>query len=67
MSVVWTNPPRVGRETAESFTSFGVATVHEAQWRDLLHFASRLLAESMLEHLHRLIQIEQIRNFGAAK
>jgi 4-hydroxy-4-methyl-2-oxoglutarate aldolase len=33
MSVVWTNPPRVGREIAESFTSFGVATVHEAQDR----------------------------------
>ena len=33
MSVVWTNPPRVGREIAESFAPFGVATVHEAQGR----------------------------------
>ena len=33
MSVVITNPPRVGRETAEGFASYGVATVHEAQGR----------------------------------
>jgi 4-hydroxy-4-methyl-2-oxoglutarate aldolase len=33
MSVVITNPPRVGREIAESFAPFGVATVHEAQGR----------------------------------
>ena len=33
MSVVLTNPPRVGREIAESFAPFGVATVHEAQGR----------------------------------
>jgi 4-hydroxy-4-methyl-2-oxoglutarate aldolase len=33
MSIVITNPPRVGREIAESFAPFGVATVHEAQGR----------------------------------
>ena len=33
MSVVVTNPPRVGREIAEAFAPFGVATVHEAQGR----------------------------------
>jgi 4-hydroxy-4-methyl-2-oxoglutarate aldolase len=33
MSVVITNPPRVGREIAEAFAPFGVATVHEAQGR----------------------------------
>jgi 4-hydroxy-4-methyl-2-oxoglutarate aldolase len=33
MSVVITNPPRVGRKIAEAFTRFGVATVHEAQGR----------------------------------
>jgi 4-hydroxy-4-methyl-2-oxoglutarate aldolase len=33
MSVVITNPPRVGRKLAEAFTRFGVATVHEAQGR----------------------------------
>jgi len=33
VSVVITNPPRVGRKLAEAFTRFGVATVHEAQGR----------------------------------
>jgi len=33
MSIVVTNPPRVTREIADSFTPFGVATVHEAQGR----------------------------------
>jgi 4-hydroxy-4-methyl-2-oxoglutarate aldolase len=33
MSVVITNPPRVGRKLAAAFTRFGVATVHEAQGR----------------------------------
>ena len=33
MSVVISNPPRVGRKIAEAFTRFGVATVHEAQGR----------------------------------
>jgi len=33
MSVVITNPPRVGHKTAEAFLRFGVATVHEAQGR----------------------------------
>jgi 4-hydroxy-4-methyl-2-oxoglutarate aldolase len=33
MSVVVTNPPRVGREIAEAVAPFGVATVHEAQGR----------------------------------
>ncbi len=33
MSLVITNPPRVGRNIAESFTPLGVATVHEAQGR----------------------------------
>jgi 4-hydroxy-4-methyl-2-oxoglutarate aldolase len=33
MSIVITNPPRLGREIAESFAPFGVATVHEAQGR----------------------------------
>ena len=33
MSVVFTNPPRVSRELAESFAPLGVATVHEAQGR----------------------------------
>ena len=33
MSVVITDPPRVARETAEAFTPYGVATVHEAQGR----------------------------------
>jgi 4-hydroxy-4-methyl-2-oxoglutarate aldolase len=33
MNVVITDPPRVARETAEAFTPYGVATVHEAQGR----------------------------------
>ena len=41
MSLVITNPPRVGRKLAETFVRFGVATVHEAQAR------SGLLAASM--------------------
>ena len=31
--VVFTDPPRVARETAEAFAPYGVATVHEAQGR----------------------------------
>jgi 4-hydroxy-4-methyl-2-oxoglutarate aldolase len=34
MSLVITNPPRVGRKLAEAFVRFGVATVHEAQARN---------------------------------
>jgi 4-hydroxy-4-methyl-2-oxoglutarate aldolase len=41
MSLVITNPPRVGRKLAEALVRFGVATVHEAQGR------SGLLAASM--------------------
>ena len=41
MSLVITNPPRLGRKLAEAFVRFGVATVHEAQAR------SGLLAASM--------------------
>jgi 4-hydroxy-4-methyl-2-oxoglutarate aldolase len=41
MSLVITNPPRVGRTIAEAFARYGVATVHEAQAR------SGLLAASM--------------------
>ncbi|HET6928480.1 MAG TPA: 4-carboxy-4-hydroxy-2-oxoadipate aldolase/oxaloacetate decarboxylase [Hyphomicrobiaceae bacterium] len=41
MSLVITNPPRVGRKLAEAFVRFGVATVHEAQAR------SGLLAAAM--------------------
>ena len=38
MSIVRTNPPRVARATAEAFSPYGVATVHEAQGRKgLLH------------------------------
>jgi 4-hydroxy-4-methyl-2-oxoglutarate aldolase len=33
MNVVITDPSRVARETAEAFTPYGVATVHEAQGR----------------------------------
>jgi 4-hydroxy-4-methyl-2-oxoglutarate aldolase len=33
MSIVITNPPRVGRKVVESFAPYGVATVHEAQGR----------------------------------
>jgi 4-hydroxy-4-methyl-2-oxoglutarate aldolase len=36
MNVVITDPPRVARETAEAFTPYGVATVHEAQGRTCL-------------------------------
>ncbi|HEX9967216.1 MAG TPA: 4-carboxy-4-hydroxy-2-oxoadipate aldolase/oxaloacetate decarboxylase, partial [Solirubrobacterales bacterium] len=41
MTLVITNPPRVGREIAEGFAPFGVATIHEAQGR------TGLLASSM--------------------
>ncbi|MBS0559260.1 MAG: 4-carboxy-4-hydroxy-2-oxoadipate aldolase/oxaloacetate decarboxylase [Proteobacteria bacterium] len=33
MSTVFTDPPRVARETADAFAPYGVATVHEAQGR----------------------------------
>jgi len=33
MSVVRANPPRVARATAEAFSPYGVATIHEAQGR----------------------------------
>ncbi|HEU0160336.1 MAG TPA: 4-carboxy-4-hydroxy-2-oxoadipate aldolase/oxaloacetate decarboxylase [Hyphomicrobiaceae bacterium] len=40
MSLVITNPPRVGRTLSEAFARYGVATVHEAQARRGLLAAS---------------------------
>ncbi len=51
----------------ESAHDHAHAAIHESERRHLLYFAVGLLAKSLLQHAHRLLEIEQRENFRASK